>query len=100
MPRQFDRRKTMPLINRIDVRIKTGDRAAAGTDGDIYVGICGREFFVDSAVDDFERNSDRTYIFGAGGGSGSTVNNPSLNDPSSSYQLQTEALGKFPAYVR
>src|SRR5262245_55939180 len=57
-------RLRMAAITRIDVRLKTGD--LSGTDGDVYIRIGGREFYIDSENDDFERNSDRTYTLGEG----------------------------------
>lgn len=86
----------MTTITRIDAQLKTGSRVGAGTDGDVYLGIGGREFFIDSAVDDFEAGADRVYTFGAG----SNVSQAFRNDPRSPYQLLTENLGRFPVYVR
>jgi len=86
----------MAAITRIDVRLVTGNRAGAGTDGDIYIRICGREFYIDSAVNDFEQGSDRTYTFGVG----ANVNFASTNDPRSPYQLLTERLDRFPVNLR
>jgi hypothetical protein len=53
----------MSAIQTFSVRLVTSRHPDAGTDGDVYVGVCGREFYIDSAavVDDFERGSDRTY---------------------------------------
>ena len=89
---------TMAPIVRIDARITTGNRAGAGTDGTVYLGLCGREFKLDSAVNDFEQGSDRTYILGEGGGAGSSVTNPAGNDPRFP-QLDTANLD-LPKYVR
>ena len=87
----------MAAITRIDVRIKTGRGGKlAGTDGDVYIRIGGREFFVDSAADDFEQGSDRTYTFGEG----ANVRDAALNDPRSPYQLLTENLNRFPINIR
>ena len=87
----------MAAITRIDVRIRTGRGGSlAGTDGDVYIRIGGREFFVDSAADDFEQGSDRTYTFGEG----ANVRDAALNDPRSPYQLLTENLNRFPINLR
>lgn len=53
----------MAAITRMDVRLVTGDRSSAGTDGNVFVAVCGREFSVDSSgdFDDFEQGDDRTY---------------------------------------
>jgi PLAT/LH2 domain len=98
------RRHKMSLtpITRFSVQIITGDRDKAGTDGDVYVGLCGREFYIDSAdsstdpIDDFERGSDRTYNFG----SPHNVHLPDKNDPSSPYQIFLEDIDVVPAYIR
>lgn len=90
----------MPNIARIDAVVRTGDRSGAGTDGDIYLGIAGREFMLDSAIDDFERNSTRTYVISPTAGPGSSINNPATNNPVTPYQLVTENIDRFPAYIR
>jgi len=90
----------MAAITRLDVRVITGNRPSAGTDGDIFVAVAGREFCLDSAVDDFERGADRTYILGVGAGAGSTINNPAYNDPRSPFALDTVDLDRFPMWIR
>src|SRR2546425_7978291 len=86
----------MAAITQIKVRIVTGNRPGAGTDGEVYVAVCGREFDVDSAANDFERASDRTYTFGVG----ADVLNPADNDPRTPFQLDTADVGRFPRWVR
>lgn len=86
----------MAAISRIDVRLKTGDRGSAGTDGNVYIAVCGREFHIDSAVDDFERASDRTYTLGAG----ANINNAAYNSPSSPFALDTGDADRFPVWLR
>ena len=86
----------MTTITRIDVRIKTGNRSRAGTDGDVYLRIGGREFYIDSEADDFEEGSDRVYTLGEG----ANVQSAQLNDPRSPYQLRTENLDRFPVHIR
>ncbi len=54
----------MADLTKIEVHINTSDIEDAGTDGSVYLGICGREFRCDTSADDFERGSNRTYIFG------------------------------------
>ena len=44
----------MPQINSIQLHLQTGDLSGAGTDGDVYLGVCGREFSIDTTSDDFE----------------------------------------------
>ena len=88
----------MPQITRIELHLETGEQSGAGTDGDVYLGLCGREFYIDSSKDDFERGASRTYIFGDSN-SDRNVQHPDLNDPNSHY-LETENLEKFPVYIR
>ncbi len=85
----------MASIKKISININTASDSGAGTDGDVYIGFCGREFFCDTTADDFERGSSRTYVFGEG----STVLNASLNDPRSP-QLQDSDIDQYPVYVR
>jgi hypothetical protein len=88
----------MAAITRMDVRLVTGNRSGAGTDGSVFIAVCGREFSVDSSgdFDDFEQGDDRTYIFGAG----ANVANPERNDPRSPFQLDTNNVNRFPRWVR
>ena len=85
----------MAQIESIHVNIETGDESGAGTDGSIYVGVCGREFHLDTSADDFEHGSSHEYVLGAG----SDVVNPAVNDPRKQ-SLQTEDVESFPIYVR
>ena len=85
----------MAQIESIHVNIETGDESGAGTDGSIYVGVCGREFHLDTSADDFEHGSSHEYVLGAG----SDVVNPAVNDPRKQF-LQTEDVESFPIYVR
>ena len=85
----------MPQITKIELHLETGDLSGAGTDGDVYLGICGREFSIDSEKDDFERNSGRTYVLG----DEADVRNSEFNDPRKQ-RLFTENVPNFPVYVR
>lgn len=85
----------MSAITRIDARIVTGNRTNAGTSGEVYLGICGREFRIQSPGNDFKKGADRTYILGVG----ASVKNPTLNDPRSP-SLDTDDLDNFPKYIR
>ena len=88
----------MAAIRRLELRLVTGDREDAGTDGDVFLAVAGREYNVDSQgdVNDFERNSDRTYVFGEG----ATVLRPQENDPRSPWQTDTDNLRFSPIYLR
>jgi hypothetical protein len=86
----------MSAITRIKVTVHTGDRNEAGTDGTVYLGICGREFKLARAgVDDFERASHRDYFLG----SSANVEQAAFNNPASP-QLDTTDADRFPAYIR
>ena len=85
----------MTAITRIDAQIHTATDALAGTDGDVYIGIGGREFNADSSDNDFEPGSNPIYTFG----DGHNVLFPDTNDPRNP-QLDTADVNKFPVYVR
>ena len=85
----------MPQIFQIVLHTQTGDLEDAGTDDDVYLGVCGREFHCDSASDDFERGSAATYVFGEN----ANVSNPDLNDPRD-HLLLTENVESLPTYLR
>ncbi|TCJ89954.1 hypothetical protein [Nocardia alba] len=54
----------MTQISGFECRIVTSDVDGAGTNGRVYLGLAGREFGVNSRLDDFERGSDLSYVFG------------------------------------
>jgi hypothetical protein len=107
---QYSRSMVMVLVKTIYLRLRTKSIEGAGTDGNIYLGIGGREFSVDSAnedFDDFEAGSIRTYIFGEmpmptnlPGLQWDTARYPEYNDPREPYPLETDDLDKFPVYIR
>ena len=85
----------MPQINIIELHLATGSLSGAGTDGDVYLGLCGREFSIDSTSDDFQGGSSRTYVLGEG----ANIRNAEVNDPRRQ-QLFTENVPNFPVYIR
>ena len=85
----------MANINRIDVQVWTGTKRYSGTDGEVYIGVAGREFYIDTSADDFEAGSNRVYVLG----SGANIKWASKNNPRVP-QLRTEDLDKFPVYLR
>jgi hypothetical protein len=90
----------MTQIKRIEVRILTGDRTNAGTDGEVYLGICGREFHIDSSEEDFDRGFDKTYVLGEALVGDTVVIDKEHNDPRADNPLDSADLDKFPAYIR
>ncbi len=89
----------MANVNVLNVEIKTGSReTAAGTDGNVFLGIGGREFrLVIDAKKDFQSGSTNTFVLGEGTNIGT---DPRGNDPRSPYKLVTETLSKYPIYIR
>lgn len=85
----------MANINTISVLLNTGNQSGAGTDGDVYLGLCGREFYLDTSADDFERKSSRQYVLGQG----SNTLNADHNDPRKP-QIRDEEVDLFPVYIR
>jgi len=85
----------MANIDKITVVILTGGLFGAGTDGDVYLGICGREFYLDTSNDDFQRNSSREYVLGQG----ANTLNADKNDPRKPVIL-VEEIDQFPVYIR
>jgi hypothetical protein len=85
----------MASITSISVVVSTGNRPGGGTDGEVFLGICGREFNLDTASNNFEPGMVETFLLG----SGSNVLSPALNDPTSP-QLDTSDLSTFPKYIR
>lgn len=85
----------MSDITSIRVNLQTMRASGAGTDGDVYIGVGGREFYLDTSADDFESGSSRSYVLG----DGSNSTQPAFNDPGAP-PLRTEHLPHFPAYLR
>jgi hypothetical protein len=87
----------MAAIPSIDVTIGTGDADGAGTDGNVYLGICGREFHLDSTANNFVKGSIDKFRLGKG--AGSKMSDPDLNDPRNP-PVNSDNLGTFPVYIR
>jgi hypothetical protein len=86
----------MANIMQIQLRLVTiSGRGAGGPEGDRFLGIAGREFFIGGGLDDVDRSSDHTYIFG----DGASVLEPEFNDPRNP-QLDALNVYKFPTYIR
>jgi len=89
----------MPNISQIRVFIHTAEDDGSGTDSDVYLGIGGREFFLDTTRDDFETFQKDHLIINGQGGSAPLLNVGSANDPKRP-PLHTDFLDKFPVYIR
>src|SRR5690349_14693912 len=80
-------------IDKVEVRVVTGDRAKAGTNEQIVLGLGGKEFNLDSRANDFERGSDRTYVLG----DDANISDKRHNNPRSLSLTDVEA---HPVYLR
>ena len=88
----------MTAIRSIRLGIATGDirgQGGEGTDGDLYLGLGGREFYIDSTENDFEPKKPRVYVFGEG----ANVLEAEYNDPRHP-PLDTEVALSNPVYLR
>lgn len=120
----------MAAIRTILLRLRTGPEPQASTNGDVYLGIAGREFRIEAEnppgqdLNDFERGADWTYILGQSPPAVEpdmpplrrTVKNKpeyiasgqAANVPNDLYQLDTDLLVgpdadlnmRFPVYIR
>jgi hypothetical protein len=86
---------SMPQIESIEVNVQTLDADGAGTDGSLYVGVCGREFHLDTRENDLQRGSAGTYVLG----DNSNVQDKAINDPRNQ-RLFTENVDSLPVYLR
>jgi hypothetical protein len=89
----------MPDISQIRVFIHTAEDDGAGTDSDVFLGICGREFRLDTDIDNFENfNRDVFHLNGNSGSAPLSVD--ALKNHPKIPQIHTDSLDKFPIYVR
>ena len=96
----------MAAISGIVFAVQMGKFVLGDTDGDIYLGIGGREFFVDSVRDDFEVDTYREYLIGGPPIPGSPgvdqvpILHADINDPRKDFPLDTDDLSRTPVYIR
>jgi Subtilase family len=88
------------IITKIEIDIETGAIENAGTNGRVYLGICGREFRLDKPGDQFRVEILDNFVIGIG----SNIENPNgvndiINSPNS-YEIDTYLLNIFPKYIR
>jgi hypothetical protein len=89
----------MAAVNRITVTLATGNRDGAGTDGEVFLGIGGREFKLDDPnLPGHGAGASVEYVLG----DGATVANKERNDPDEDLRLKTDDLEgfQFPVYIR
>jgi hypothetical protein len=95
----------MSHIRQIVVKIETSDIPDAGTNGEVYLGVGGREFRVDKPGNQFSRGNVAAqadvFIFGTEGGTNANVENPDINDPQAT-RMETSSgeAYNFPVYIR
>lgn len=87
--------------------IHTGAVAHARTDGNVYLGLGGREFGLDSpSLNDFEFGSQFIYLLGSASGYkipgqfSVKVAQRDRNDPGLGFPIDTEAVLNLPRYIR
>ena len=80
-------------IDKVEIRIRTGDRQRAGTGEQVVLGLGGSEFKLDSRANDFQRGSDRTYVLG----DDATISDARHNDPR---RLSLADVEANPVYLR
>lgn len=85
----------MGAISRIDVRIRTSEENGSGTDGSVFLGICGREFQLDKQGDDNESGDSRGYTIGRD----ANILHPGDNDPRNP-SIDENDISKYPVYIR
>lgn len=92
----------MSAITRILLKIKTANTEGAGTDGNVYLGIGGREFKIDTSINDFEKNVSQDIVLGDihVNPPALPVNNPGGNDPRTGYVIDSSDISQSPIYIR
>lgn len=96
----------MSYIKTVVARVATGDEERGGTTGEVYLGLAGMEFKLNSeTIVDYEQASDRTYVLGEGSATYPSVDESARdnfsfaarNDP----RITTmERAARHPVYVR
>lgn len=105
--------RNMPHVGKIEVKIVTANRTGAGTNGEAYLGIGGREFLLDvPGIDDFEKNHTDNFVIGVGSNiknenseiSGindlPTVHPPTSGENSPGIEFDWLQSNLFPTYIR
>jgi hypothetical protein len=97
----------MAKITGILCQMITSEFDGSSTDGNIYLGVGGREFHLDSTDDDFQAGSYREYILGDPPIELTPppprqvhVKNKNDNDPRKGFKLDTSNLSRSPVYIR
>ncbi|QAA75898.1 MAG: hypothetical protein BIP78_0130 [Candidatus Bipolaricaulis sibiricus] len=86
----------MSQIKRVEIHVRTAHVPGRRPDGDLYVGVGGREFVVSLKREDFPPDRVLVYAFGE---NPSPTKHAGENDPSAQ-RLTTDTLRDYPVYVR
>lgn len=90
-------------VDRITVKIKTGNKSGAGTNGKIYLGIGGREFRLNKSGNQFQQGMEDEFVLGVGSNilsnnkNGLPLSSQFTND---SPQIPFDTASSYPAYIR
>lgn len=85
------------LVRKITVDITTSFAKGAGTEGQAFLGLGGREFRLDIEEHaDFDRGDETTYEFGEG----ANVVHPERNDPRLGLPVSLDDVLAHPVYLR
>lgn len=87
-------------VKHILVTLVTGNREGADTNGDVFLGLGGREFNLRRTADlgpDRRRGATEEYSLGVG----ANIANTARNDPRTDLKLKADQLeGLFPVFIR
>jgi hypothetical protein len=84
-------------VRKITIDITTSFAEGAGTEGQVFFGIGGREFRLDiDDHEDFERGDEMTYELGEG----ANVKDRERNDPRKGMPIDLDAVLTHPVYLR
>lgn len=84
-------------VRRIVVDIVTSFASGAGTRGEVFLGLGGREFRLTVDRDsDFEQGAEMSYQLGED----ANVRDPARNDPRQGYPVRVADVLSFPVYIR
>jgi|SRR5580765_730475 len=103
----------MPHVGKIEVKIVTANRTGAGTNGEAYLGIGGREFLLDiPGKDDYEKGHTDSFVIGDGSNIKNdnsesnginglpTVEPPTPGENSPGIEFEWLQKNLFPTYIR
>lgn len=85
------------IVRKITVDITTSFAKGAGTEGQVFLGLGGREFRLDiDSYEDFDRGDEVTYELGED----ANVRFPERNDPRQGFPIGIDDVTAKPVYLR